>query len=55
MTHNNKSGKKETRLILWQKKAAWKMISLVHRRTNLKPISLMMDEKRRLSRIKLEF
>ena len=55
MTQNNKSGKKETRLIQWQKKAAWKMISLAHHKTNLKLISLMMDEKRRLSRIKLEF
>ena len=55
MTHNNKSGKKETRLIRWQKKAAWKMISLVHRKTNLKLISLMMAEKRRSNRKKLEF
>ena len=47
MTLKDKSGKKETRLIQWQKRAAWKMISLAHRRTNLKPISLMMEEERR--------
>ena len=55
MTLRNKSGKKEMRLIPWQKKAVWKTISSVHRKTNLKLISLMMEEKRRLSSKKLEF
>ena len=55
MTLSHKSGKKATKQTRWRKKVVWKMISLAHRKTNLKPTLLMMVVEKRSSRKKLEF